>query len=165
MDAPPHPRDVFGIDGVEAAELSFLDALDRGRLHHAWLLTGPEGVGKATLAYRMARRLLGAKPDPAFGALGASPSDVVSRQVAARSHPDLTLIFDLPAKVGLARAVARGGEARFESKGLAFHERLAAAFLEIARREPERCVVIEADDAIDAVWADVWTAVSTRLGL
>jgi DNA polymerase-3 subunit delta' len=68
VDAPPHPRDVFAIDGVEAAELAFLDALDRGRLHHAWLLTGPEGVGKATLAYRMARRLLGARPDPAFGA-------------------------------------------------------------------------------------------------
>jgi DNA polymerase-3 subunit delta' len=73
MDAPPHPRDVFAIDGVEAAELAFLDALDRGRLHHAWLLTGPEGVGKATLAYRMARRLLGARPDPAFGALGSAP--------------------------------------------------------------------------------------------
>ncbi|MNL81399.1 thymidylate kinase [compost metagenome] len=67
--------------------------------------------------------------------------------------------------MGLERALARGGEARFESKGLEFHKRLGEAFLEIARREPERCVVIEADDEIDAVWADVWAAVSTRLGL
>jgi dTMP kinase len=71
----------------------------------------------------------------------------------------------MPAEVGLKRALARGGEARFESKGLGFHERLGEAFLEIARREPERCVVIEADGAIEAVWADVWSAVSTRLGL
>jgi hypothetical protein len=75
----------------------------------------------------------------------------------AARFPDLTLIFDMPAEVGLERALARGGEARFESKGLEFHQRLGEAFLEIARREPERCVVIEADDAIDAVWADVWT--------
>lgn len=92
MQAPAHPRDVYGLDGQSAAETAFLDALERGRLHHAWLLTGPEGVGKATLAYRMARRLLGARPDPSQGLLGAAPSDVVSRQVAARSHPDLMVL-------------------------------------------------------------------------
>ena len=44
--------------------------LERGRLHHAWLLIGPEGVGKATFAYRAARRLLGARPEPSLGPLG-----------------------------------------------------------------------------------------------
>ena len=93
MHAPAHPRDVYQIwTAKSAAEAAFLDALERGRLHHAWLLTGPEGVGKATLAYRMARRLLGARPDPSHGLLGAAPSDVVSRQVAARSHPDLMVL-------------------------------------------------------------------------
>ncbi len=56
-------------------EGAFLDAWRRGRLHHAWLLTGPEGMGKATFAYRAARRLLGAKPDDAFGLLGSNPQD------------------------------------------------------------------------------------------
>jgi DNA polymerase-3 subunit delta' len=56
---PTHPRDVFGYRGGEAVEGAFLDALGRGRLHHAWLLCGPEGVGKATFAYRAARRLMG----------------------------------------------------------------------------------------------------------
>ena len=102
------------------------------------------------------------------GAGGHAPLALIKameEHVLAGLKPDLTLIFDMPVADGLARAAARGGEARFESKGLAFHQRLAEAFLEIAVREPERCVVIEAADTIDAVWTDVWNAVSTRLGL
>ena len=102
------------------------------------------------------------------GAGGEAPIGLIKaleEHVLGGTTPDLTLIFDIPAETGLERALARGGEARFESKGLLFHKRLSEAFLEIARREPERCVIIEADDAIDAVWADVWAAVSTRLGL
>ena len=91
MSASPHPREVFAYEG-EGPEQEFLTALQRGRLHHAWLLIGPEGVGKATFAYRAARRLLGAKPDPKYGLLGAHPEDAVSRQVASRSHPDLMVI-------------------------------------------------------------------------
>ena len=80
--------------------------------------------------------------------------------------PDLTLILDLPVAVGLARAAGRGeGEARFEAKGLAFHERLRAAFLEIAAREPHRCAVIAADAAPDTVEARIWEAVRERLGI
>ena len=88
-EAPPHPREVFDYLGGEAVESAFVDSLARGRLHHAWLLTGPEGVGKATFAYRAARRLLGAAPAPRHGALGAAPEDPVSRQIIARAHPDL----------------------------------------------------------------------------
>jgi len=87
-----HPREVFTYEGGEGVERAWLDALERGRMHHAWLLTGPEGVGKATFAYRAARRLLGARPDPDYGPMGASPDDPVSRQVAARSHPDLMVL-------------------------------------------------------------------------
>ena len=91
-EAPPHPRDVYAYEGGEAVEAAFLDALDRGRLHHAWLLCGPEGVGKATFAHRAARRLLGAKPDPDYGLLGSSPSDPENRLVAAGSHPDFMVL-------------------------------------------------------------------------
>src|SRR5688572_26094901 len=91
-EALPHPREVFRLQGHEAAEAAFEDARARGRLHHAWLLTGPEGVGKATFAYRAARRLLGAPPNDAYGPLGASPDHPVSRQIIARSHPDLMVI-------------------------------------------------------------------------
>jgi dTMP kinase len=85
--------------------------------------------------------------------------------VAERFRPDLTLILDLPAAAGLARAVGRGGatEDRFEKKGLAFHERLRAGFLEIARAEPGRCAVIDAAAPVEAVHRAVWSAVSERL--
>ena len=90
--APPHPRDVYDLTGHEGPEAAFEDARSRGRLHHAWLLTGPEGVGKATFAYRATRRLLGAPAAKGHGVLGVDPDHPVSRQVAARSHPDLLVI-------------------------------------------------------------------------
>ena len=91
-DEPPHPREVFDYAGGLAAEAEFLSALDRGRLHHAWLLTGPEGGGKATFAYRAARRLLGAKPARGEGSLDSNPDDPVSRQIIARANPDLMVL-------------------------------------------------------------------------
>ena len=87
-----HPRDRFDLVPDVAAEEAFLDALNRGRLHHAWLLCGVEGSGKATFAYRAARRLLGAAPDLTRGPLGAAPYDPVSQLVSAQSHPDLLVM-------------------------------------------------------------------------
>lgn len=108
----------------------------------------------STRAYQGA----GGGVDPAFIRL-------VEAQVVGDTRPDLTLIFDLPVSVGLSRASARGGgEARFEAKGLDFHERLRAAFLDIARAEPERCAVIAADVSPDEAEAAVWAVVSARLG-
>jgi dTMP kinase len=78
--------------------------------------------------------------------------------------PDLTIILDLDAASGLDRAQARpGAEARFESKGLAFHERLRAGFLDIARRDPVRCRVLDANRPVDAVAADIMRLVDERL--
>jgi DNA polymerase III subunit delta' len=84
----PHPREVFELFGHEAAEAELADSLSGGRSHHAWLITGPKGVGKATLAYRFARRLLGAVPDP-WSPLASSTEDIVSRKIAQGSHADL----------------------------------------------------------------------------
>ncbi len=87
-----HPRDRFDLVSAPQAEAAFVDAQARGRLHHAWLLCGPEGLGKATFAYRAARRLLGAEPDPSRGPLGSRPNDPVSQLVSAQSHPDLLVL-------------------------------------------------------------------------
>lgn len=81
-------------------------------------------------------------------------------------RPDLTLVFDLPAEVGLERAHARAGaEMRFESKGSAFHERLREGFRAIAAAEPGRCAVIDATADMDAVEQAVWRVVSDRLAV
>lgn len=79
--------------------------------------------------------------------------------------PDLTLILDLPARVGLARAQVRGGtETRYESMAVAFHERLRQGFLEIAAREPKRCRVIDADHDIETVHAAIMGEINAFLG-
>lgn len=86
------PRGAYHALKDERPEHAFLDALERGRLHHAWMLTGPEGLGKATFAYRAARRLLGARPDPSRGLLGSDPADRVCRLVEQDAHPDLMVL-------------------------------------------------------------------------
>jgi DNA polymerase-3 subunit delta' len=106
-----HPREVFDLIGHEAAEAAFEASRARGRLHHAWLLTGPEGAGKATFAYRAARRLLGAPEDAAHGILGSSPDHPVSRQIIAHAHPDLFVIERL-GEDGKARKVIPVEETR-----------------------------------------------------
>jgi dTMP kinase len=82
--------------------------------------------------------------------------------------PDLTLVLDLDVKLGLERAMARtqtGAENRFEKFGADFHEKLRQAFLDIARRSPERCRVIDASDTEDAVAQAILTAVCRRFDL
>jgi dTMP kinase len=101
------------------------------------------------------------------GAGGAVDPNVIAQLEAAvvgEMRPDLTLIFDLPVAEGLRRALSRnGGEERFEAKGEAFHERLRAAYLDIARSEPDRCVVIDAAASLDAVEAAIAVAIAPRL--
>ncbi len=100
---------------------------------------------------------------------GAVDPDFIAaleKHVVEDTRPNLTLILDLPVTEGLARAGARaGGEARFESKGQAFHETLRAAYLAIAKAEPERCQVIDAAQSLDAVAAAIDAALAERLGL
>lgn len=88
--------------------------------------------------------------------------------VVGPDMPDLTLILDLPPQKGLARAVARArelGEAtsRYENMDIGFHHSLRQAFLDIAKAEPLRCVVIDADASVDLVHQRVRAAVATRL--
>lgn len=86
--------------------------------------------------------------------------------VLERVRPDLTLMLDLPPEVGLARAGDRGGaEDRYERMDFAFHERMRAGFLDIAKREPGRCAVLSAAEAPEIVHEAVLACVQKRLGL
>ena len=78
--------------------------------------------------------------------------------------PDLTVVLDIPVETGLARAAAKaGGEDRYERMGEEFHRRLREGFLDIARREPDRCAVVDAVGAIEAVQAAIRAVVGERL--
>jgi dTMP kinase len=78
--------------------------------------------------------------------------------------PDLTLILDIPVDAGLGRTQGRNHvENRYERMDRAFHERVREGFLEIARSEPRRCVVIEAAGNLDDVTARIFAAVADRL--
>src|SRR5687768_13863040 len=135
---PAHPREVFDLQGHEAAEASFEAARGRGRLHHAWLLTGPEGVGKATFAYRAARRLLGAPADPSHGLLGAPPEHPVSRQIIARSHPDI-LAIERRGEDGKVRKVIPVDEVR----------KLSEFFSKSPASSPHRVAIVDAVDDLN----------------
>ena len=98
----------------------------------------------------------------------------MNREVIRRLHrlvvddvaPDLTLIFDMPVEVGLERASSRGeGEDRYERMGIEFHKRLRQGFLDIERKDPARCKIIDASGDIGAVAMAVTAEVSERFGL
>ena len=84
--------------------------------------------------------------------------DELERVVVGQTRPDLTFVFDLDPELGLLRArlQGKGDEDRFERKGLAFHQRLREAFLQIAKREPKRCKVIDASASIEIVATQIW---------
>ena len=92
--AIPHPRETSRLFGHREAETALLSGYRSGRIPHAWLIGGPQGIGKATLAYRMARFVL-AHGQPLADvvqraeSLEVDPDDAVARQVAAESHGGL----------------------------------------------------------------------------
>jgi len=140
---------LFAAARVDHLDRTILPALERG----AWVVC--DRFADSTRAYQ--------------GAAGNLPPEFIAsleRQTVGANRPDLTLILDLPAEVGLKRAAERrrtGPADRFERQGLAFHETLRRAFLAIAAAEPERCVVVDGAGSEEAVAAAIWSAVEARL--
>ena len=93
VEGAPHPRDTLKLLGHDHAEADFLSAFNSGRLHHGWLISGPSGIGKATLAWRLARFLLatpvadGGMFDPSQpDSLDIAADHPVARRMAARAE-------------------------------------------------------------------------------
>jgi DNA polymerase-3 subunit delta' len=116
-DGIAHPRQTAALFGQEAAERTLLEAYRSGRVPHAWLIGGPPGIGKATLAFRMARFAL-THPDPADRAvreattLAVAPGHGAAGLVAAQSHPDLLVLERTVGDTGKLRTVIRVDDAR-----------------------------------------------------
>ena len=112
--APASARDP-AFYGHAEAEQKLLADYRSGRIAHAWLIGGPAGIGKATLAYRMARFVL-AHPDPAAvsqaTSLAVAPDSPAARRVAGRAHPDLLVLERTPGDNGQLRTVITVDEVR-----------------------------------------------------
>ena len=134
--APRANPDLFGQDRAAA---TLVRALASNRLPHAWLLTGPRGIGKATLAFRFARRLLARHahlpPDA-----DVAPDDPLFHQVAEGAHPDLRVV-EPPAET-------RGGRVRSEI-GVETVRTATSALHSTAAMGGRRVLIVDGADALN----------------
>lgn len=89
--------------------------------------------------------------------------DQLEKFIVAPDYPDLTLILDLPASAGIERAELRGTLSRYDAERIETHEALREGFLEIAEKEPQRCVIIDGHLPVESVETAVWQAVTAHL--
>ena len=146
--------------GAEAETLLFAAARD----DHVHLVIGPSlarGLwvlcDRFSDSTRVYQGSLG-KVDPAL-------IDALDRVTIDALRPDLTLVLDVPAEIGLARAAKRRGGAaadRFEGEDLAFHQRLREAYRKVVQDNPDRCVLIDADADEETVAARIWQVMQAR---
>ena len=138
FDWPP-PRENPHLIGHEVAANTLLEAWRSGRLAHAWLITGPRGLGKATLAYRFARFVLAGGEGSGRDGLETSPEHPVFRRIAARGHSDLAVI-----ERGL------GDRGRLRAEIVVDDVRAANAFLSLTAGEGGwRVVIVDAADEMN----------------
>ncbi|MBT5455527.1 MAG: dTMP kinase [Rhodospirillaceae bacterium] len=131
----------------EHVQKTILPSLERG----AWVLC--DRFADSTLAYQG----YGHGVDHGF-------IQTLYRETVGDLEPDLTLILDIPVEQGLKRADTRGsGGTRYERMDQAFHTRLREGFLDIARRNPQRCTVIDATASIDQVAAEIRRLVDEKM--
>lgn len=149
----PHPREMLSLLGQEAAEVAFLSGYNAGKLHHAFLLTGPEGIGKATFAYRAARFLLNEDNADKDALFAPPPPDSlfvphdarVTALVARESHPDLAVL-----------------KRRYDSKGKRFRAEISVEetrdalqlFTKTAAFGGWRVVIVDAADDLNIASAN-----------
>jgi DNA polymerase-3 subunit delta' len=144
-----HARATTTLYGHAEAEQAFLDAYRGARMPHAWLIGGPRGIGKATLAYRMARFVF-AHPDPAVSAvrdaetLELAPDNSAVRRVAAQGHSDLLALERTEGDTGKLRTVIQVDDVR----------RTIGFFGSTAGEGGWRICIVDAADELNAAGAN-----------
>ena len=99
------------------------------------------------------------------GELGLELVEQLQKLAVGATAPDVTFLLDVRAEAGLQRAEKRGGAARFEKKGAAFHQTLRDGFLALANENPQRIVLIDGEDTFDNVWGQIETELGRRFKL
>jgi len=142
-EGPPDPRVNTAFFGHEAARATIAEAMAAGRIPHGWMFCGPKGIGKATLAFRLARRLLAAPGtatqdgDP----LAVPEDDPDARLVAVGSHPDLLV---------LERVMDDSGKRLKSEISVADVRRSIGFFGSTAARHGPRVAIVDAADDLNA---------------
>jgi dTMP kinase len=136
-----------------AARTDHLEKLIRPNLDAgAWVIC--DRFSDSTRAYQAAA-----------GGVMREEIETLDRMCVGETAPDLTLILDLPLLTSRRRMNDRANDAdAIESRGSDYHERVRKAFLDIAKAYPQRCVVIDASDAPEAVANAAMAAIDARLG-
>lgn len=140
--------------GQEAQISAFCAALGSGRLHHAWLLAGPRGIGKAAFAKAAALRLLAeaAGPHPGGAGLAVPPDHRIARLFEAGSHPDFKLVERLPKDpkvLETPRAERSGSEELARSIRIDQIRELDRLLAMAPGLSPRRAIVIDAVDDLE----------------
>ncbi|MEC8291128.1 MAG: dTMP kinase [Pseudomonadota bacterium] len=99
------------------------------------------------------------------GELGLELVKQLQKLAVGATAPDVTFLLDVRAEAGLQRAEKRGGAARFEKKGAAFHQTLRDGFLALANENPQRIVLIDGEDTFDNVWGQIEAELGRRFKL
>ncbi len=142
-ETPGHPRVATRVHGHIEAIADFDLALKSGKLHHAWLLSGPKGIGKATLSYFLAKHLLNnRRPDDALQHMTEIGTSSAAHLVNARSHPDLFV---------LERKVGEGKVTRLKSEISAEDARAMPTFFsQTAAMAQWRVAIVDAADDLNS---------------
>lgn len=99
------------------------------------------------------------------GELGLELVEQLQKLAVGATAPDVTFLLDVRAEAGLQRAEKRGGAARFEKKGAAFHQTVRDGFLALANENPQRIVLIDGEDTFDNVWGQIESELGRRFKL
>ncbi|MCV2868310.1 DNA polymerase III subunit delta' [Defluviimonas sp. WL0002] len=142
VDGAPHPRETLHLVGQGAAERAFLDVYNSGRLHHGWLLTGPRGVGKATMAWRIARFLLATPENAGGGLFGDAPIAPATLDIDAEHPVARRLLAGSEGRLFLLRRAWDDEKKRLKTVITVDEVRRLKAFLGLSAADGGRRVVI-----------------------
>jgi len=144
--------------------LSELLLITAARVEHVNRLIKPALIeGKWVICDRFADSTLAYQG--IAGELGLELVEQLQKLAVGATAPDVTFLLDVRAEAGLQRAEKRGGAARFEKKGAAFHQTLRDGFLALANENPQRIVLIDGEDTFDNVWGQIEAELGRRFKL
>ena len=150
VEGHPHPREARSLYGQDAAEAAFLDTWSGGRLHHAWLLRGPQGIGKATLAYRIARALIAQPPDTGASLFDDAPAQPTSLDIPEDCPVHARIVAQAEPRLFVLRRTPNPDTGRMRSEITVDRVRRMREFLQLSAADGGwRVIIVDAADELN----------------